>query len=164
LDEAHPHSLARVMLNRYWTPLCARGIVVEMDILSPAEIEMLTYSCRMTAELLRELKRRVGAGTSTRDIDEWVREITKAQGGKPSQLGYKGFSGAVCTSVNDVVCHGIPKRKTVLRDGDIVNIDVTSEFNGFHGDTSETLIIGRASNEAKHVVDVALRCRDVGIA
>ena len=85
-------------------------------------------------------------------------------GGTPSQLGYKGFPASVCTSRNHVVCNGIPRADEVLRPGDIINIDVTSGLGGFHGDTSATFIIGDASEEARHVVDVARRCRDAGIA
>lgn len=118
----------------------------------------------MAAETLAHVGGRLGEGVSTADVDLWVREHTAAAGGKPSQLGYKGFPHAVCTSLNDVVCHGMPSKKVILRDGDILNVDVTTEVGGFHGDTSETFIIGTGSDEARHVVDVARRCRDAGIA
>lgn len=93
-----------------------------------------------------------------------MREDTARRGGTPSQLGHKGFPAAVCTSPNAVVCHGIPRRDVVLRPGDIVNVDVTTCLDGFHGDTSATFFIGEPSPEARRVVDVARRCREAGIA
>jgi len=82
----------------------------------------------------------------------------------PSQLGYKGFPAAVCTSRNDVVCHGIPSAAERLEPGDIVNVDVTTCIAGYHGDTSATFFVGAPSPEARHVVEVARRCRDAGIS
>src|SRR5262249_44654922 len=76
----------------------------------------------------------------------------------------KGFPAAVCTSRNDVVCHGIPNVDDVLQPGDIVNVDVTTNYDGYHGDTSATFIVGEANAEAKRIVDIARRCRDVGIS
>ena len=93
-----------------------------------------------------------------------MREDTARRGGKPSQLGYHGFPASVCTSKNHVVCHGIPRKDDLLGPGDIVNVDVTTELDGFHGDTSATFFIGDPTPEARHVVDVARRCRDAGIA
>lgn len=119
---------------------------------------------RCAAETLRAVGARLRAGVSTADIDRWVREDTAARGARPSQLGYKGFPAAVCTSRNEVVCHGIPREDDRLAEGDIVNVDVTSELDGFHGDTSMTFLIGAVSAEARHVVDVARRCRDAGVA
>ena len=107
---------------------------------------------------------RIAPGVSTAQIDAWVREDTAKRGGRPSQLGYEGFPCAVCTSRNEVVCHGIPNAREVLREGDILNVDVTTQLAGFHGDTSATFLVGEVSPEARHVVDVARRCRDAGIA
>jgi methionyl aminopeptidase len=101
---------------------------------------------------------------STADIDALVRRDTADRGGTPSQLGYNGFPAAVCTSPNSVVCHGIPSKHTKLAPGDIINVDVTTEISGFHGDTSATFCIGEVSHEAEHVVDVARRCLAAGIA
>lgn len=102
------------------------------------------------------------AGMATADIDRLIREDTQRRGGTPSQLGYQGFPAAVCTSVNEVVCHGIPGPRE-LAEGDIVNVDVTTCLDGYHGDTSRTFFIGAVSPEARHLVDVARRCRDQGI-
>jgi methionyl aminopeptidase len=101
---------------------------------------------------------------TTAQIDTWVREDTARRGGTPSQLGYKGFPAAVCTSRNQVVCHGIPSASEHLADGDIVNVDVTTELEGFHGDTSRTFLLGAASPEARHVAAVAERCLAAGVA
>ena len=135
-----------------------------IEILSPREQEKLRRACQVAARTLAHVRSQLRAGVSTADIDRWVREDTRARGAKPSQLGYKGFPAAVCTSRNDVVCHGIPSPTEILRDGDIVNVDVTSELDGFHGDLSETFFIGAVSAEAAHVTDVARRCLHAGIA
>lgn len=119
---------------------------------------------RAAAATLAAVAARVRAGVTTADIDAWVREDTRRRGGRPSQLGYHGFPAAVCTSRNDVVCHGIPSRRVRLGAGDIVNVDVTTELDGYHGDTSRTLVIGDAGPDARHVVDVARRCLEAGIA
>jgi methionyl aminopeptidase len=118
----------------------------------------------VAAATLREVGARLRAGVTTADIDRWVREDTARRGARPSQLGYRGFPAAVCTSRNEVVCHGIPREGDRLAEGDIVNVDVTSELDGYHGDTSATFVIGEASPEARHVVEVARRCRDAGVA
>ena len=121
----------------------------------------------VAASTLALVGSRIRAGISTADIDAWVREDTAKRGGTPSQLGYHGFPGAVCTSRNEVVCHGIPSHGVVLAAGDIVNVDVTTGIGGYHGDTSATFVVGgeaSATREALHIVDVARRCRDAGIA
>jgi methionyl aminopeptidase len=107
---------------------------------------------------------RIRPGITTGDIDRWVREDTARRGGRPSQLGYQGFPAAVCTSRNSVVCHGIPRDDELLVDGDIVNVDVTTHLDGFHGDTSATFLVGHVAAGARQLVEVARRCRDAGIA
>ena len=134
-----------------------------------SEIDRLRRAGRVAAETLAFVGAQIRAGVSTAQIDRWVREDTKRRGGKPSQLGYRShgsppFPAAVCTSRNHVVCHGVPNERDVLAPGDIVNADVTTELDGFHGDTSATFTVGTPSIEARHVVDVARRCRDAGIA
>jgi len=119
---------------------------------------------RAAAATLAAVAARIAPGVSTADIDAWVRADTRQRGGRPSQLGFQGFPAAVCTSRNAVVCHGIPSPRERLTDGDIINVDVTTELHGFHGDTSATLFVGAPSAEARHVVATARRCRDAGIA
>ncbi|MBN8471172.1 type I methionyl aminopeptidase [Corallococcus exiguus] len=129
-----------------------------------SEVERLRLAGRAAAGTLAHVASRLQPGVTTADIDAWVREDTARRGGTPSQLGYKGFPATVCTSRNHVVCHGIPRTDEVLKPGDIVNVDVTTHLDGFHGDTSATFMIGEVSADAKHVVDVARRCRDAGVS
>lgn len=118
---------------------------------------------QVAAETLAFVATHLKPGLSTAQIDRLVREDTARRGGRPSQLGYQGFPHAVCTSRNHVVCHGMPSADEVLQQGDILNVDVTTELDGFHGDTSATFLIGHASAEARHVVDVAQKCLASGI-
>jgi methionyl aminopeptidase len=133
-----------------------------VDIKSPKEIELMRRVSRLAAETLLLVGEKIRVGMTTADIDRIVHEDTIRQGARPAPLGYKGFPKSVCTSVNDVVCHGIPDG-TVLKDGDIVNVDVTHVLEGFHGDTSATFYVGTPSPAARHVVEVARRALEVGI-
>jgi len=142
----------------------AKVRVVSIEILGPREIPAMRRAGAAAAATLALVGGRVRAGITTGDIDRWVREHTAQLGGKPSQLGYHGFPAAVCTSRNHVVCHGIPSRSELVALGDIINVDVTTELDGYHGDTSATFAVGTPSPEARHVVDVARRCRDAGVA
>ncbi len=137
---------------------------MSVEIHGSQAIQSLRLAGRVAALTLATVAARLTPGISTDRIDAWVREDTRRRGGRPSQLGYQGFPGAVCVSPNDVVCHGIPNPAVILDEGDIVNIDVTTEIVGHHGDTSATFVVGPASPEARHIVDVARRCRDAGIA
>jgi methionyl aminopeptidase len=149
LDDVHPASDA---------------VGVSVPILSAAERAYMRQAGQVAAATLHLVGRSLRAGMSTADIDALVRRDTLARGGSPSQLGYQGFPAAVCTSKNQVVCHGIPSPLEILKPGDIVNVDVTTCLRGFHGDTSATFFIGEPTPEAQHVVDVARRARDAGIA
>jgi methionyl aminopeptidase len=135
-----------------------------IEILSPSQVERMRRAGRVAAETLAFIGTQLRAGMSTADIDRLVREDTARRGGHPSQLGYHGFPAAVCTSRNNVVCHGIPSTRELLQPGDIINVDVTTNVDGYHGDTSAMFIIGEATEEARRLVDVARRCRDAGIA
>jgi methionyl aminopeptidase len=135
-----------------------------LEILSASEIAKMRAAGRAAAGTLALAGSRLAAGVTAAEIDRWVREDTEARGGRPSQLGYHGFPGALCVSPNQVVCHGIPGAHVRLREGDIVNLDVTTELAGYHGDTSATFFIGTPSREARHVVEAALACREAGIA
>jgi len=135
-----------------------------IEILGAAEVTAMRRAGRAAAATLAAIAARIAAGISTGDIDAWVREDTRRRGGRPSQLGFHGFPAAVCTSRNAVVCHGIPSPQEHLAPGDIINVDVTTELGGFHGDTSATLFVGAPCAEARHIVETARRCRDAGIA
>jgi methionyl aminopeptidase len=139
---------------------------VRSDVLSAAELDQMRASCRLAAETLEMVGPQLRAGMTTLDIDRLVHDFIVQRGAYPSPLNYRGFPKSVCTSINDVVCHGIPDG-TVLKDGDIVNVDVTTYLpakNGFHGDTSATFFIGEPSAMAKHVVEVARQALEVGMA
>jgi methionyl aminopeptidase len=136
---------------------------VAVDIKSPREIELMRKVSRLAAETLLVVGEKIRVGMTTAEIDRIVHEDTLKRGARPAPLNYKGFPKSVCTSVNDIVCHGIPDG-TVLKNGDIVNVDVTHIYEGFHGDTSATFYIGTPSAEARHVVEVARRALDIGIA
>src|SRR6185436_318078 len=118
---------------------------------------------RMAGETLVLVGEKLRAGMSTEEINTIVHEDTIRRGAYPSPLNYKGFPKSVCTSVNDVVCHGIPNGQ-VLRNGDIINVDVTTYFGGFHGDTSATFYVGTPSPEARHVTETARKALELGIA
>jgi methionyl aminopeptidase len=135
-----------------------------IEILGAAEVAAMRRAGRAAAATLAAIAARLAPGISTGEIDGWVREDTRRRGGRPSQLGFHGFPAAVCTSRNAVVCHGIPNPRERLAPGDIINVDVTTELAGFHGDTSATLFVGTPGAEARHVVETARRCRDAGIA
>jgi methionyl aminopeptidase len=130
---------------------------------SGSELQGLRQAGQAAASTLAAVGALLEPGMSTEDIDRFVRKHTLAQGGELSQLGYQGFPAGVCTSLNQVVCHGIPCAEQRLADGDIINVDVTTKLNGFHGDTSRTFFVGTPSAGARHLVTVAERCRDAGI-
>ncbi len=134
-----------------------------IDIKSPKEIDLMRAVCRLAADTLLLVGEKIRVGMTTEDINQIVHADTLRQGARPAPLNYKGFPKSVCTSVNDVVCHGIPNG-TVLKDGDIVNVDVTHLYEGFHGDTSATFYVGTPSKDARRVVEVARRALDEGIA
>lgn len=129
----------------------------------PREADALRRAGRAAAETLAHVAAKLRPGVTTAEIDRWVRDDTARRGGTPSQLGYHGFPAAVCTSRNEVVCHGVPSPTVRLAEGDIVNVDVTTRLGGFHGDTSATFCIGVVSPEAQHLVETARACRDAGI-
>lgn len=142
---------------------------MSIELFGPETYPALRRAGRVAAATLQHVAGRLREGITSAQIDAWVRQDTQQRGGRPSQLGYRPsrdvrpFPAAVCVSIDDVVCHGIPSPQTTLRQGAIVNVDVTTEIGGFHGDTSKTFIIGEASAEARHVVDVARRCLEAGI-
>lgn len=137
-----------------------------IDIMSTRDIERMRAACQLAADTLVMVGEHIRPGITTDDINTLVHEYTLQHGARPSPLGYHGFPKSVCTSVNEVVCHGIPGPR-VLKNGDIINVDVTSYFpakDGFHGDTSATFYVGEPSPEAKKVTEVARHCLELGIA
>ncbi len=127
------------------------------------EVRLMRAAGRAAAEVLAEVGAAVRAGATTDSLDEVAHEACLARGGYPSPLGYNGFPKSLCTSVNEVICHGIPD-STVLRDGDIVNCDVTIYLDGVHGDTNATFCVGQVDEASQRLVQVTRECLDVGIA
>ena len=117
---------------------------------------------KLAAEILDALVPHVVPGVSTGELDDIVRQMTLDGGGVPATLGYRGYTHSCCISINHVVCHGIPSEKT-LRDGDIVNIDVTPLLHGWHGDTSRMFLVGDVPLKARRLVEVTYECLMLGI-
>ena len=118
----------------------------------------------LAAALLHHLEPMVQPGISTLKLNNEAERWTQAHGAKSAPLGYKGFPKSICTSVNEVICHGIPNAKEILKDGDIINIDVTVILDGYHGDTSRMFMVGDVSPIAQKLVAVTKECRKRGIA
>ena len=134
-----------------------------MVILSAKEIEKMRVAGQFAAGLLNHLGSMLKPGLSTQALNDEAEKLTKARNARSAPLGYHGFPRSICTSVNDVVCHGIPSKEHLLKDGDIINIDVTPIVDGYYGDTSKTFFVGTPTNEAKALVDVTLDCLKMGI-
>lgn len=117
---------------------------------------------RMAAETLKYAEKYIKAGATTSEIDKIVHDYILTRGAVPAPLGYHGFPKACCTSVNEIICHGVPDQ-TILKDGDIMNLDVTVIYNGYHGDTSRTFFIGNVSDLARDVTDCAEKAMYKGI-
>lgn len=122
----------------------------------------MKVACRIAADTLTYLDKYVKAGITTNEIDELANDFMLTRGAKSACIGYHGYPKYTCTSVNDIICHGVPDN-TVLKDGDIVNVDVTALIDGFYGDTSKMFLIGNVSDEAKDLVETARQARDIGI-
>ncbi|PSP01119.1 MAG: type I methionyl aminopeptidase [Cyanobacteria bacterium SW_7_48_12] len=135
-----------------------------ITLLSSREIEKMRQAGSLAAALLDHLEPMIKPGVSTLELDNEAERWTQAHGATSAPLGYHGFPKSICTSVNEVVCHGIPNGKQILKDGDIMNIDVTPILDGYHGDTSRTFLVGTPSARAKKLVEVTEECLMKGIA
>jgi len=134
-----------------------------IDVKTSKEIELMRIAGRLSAETLVAVGPLIVPGVTTREIDDFVHRDTLRLGCIPAPLNYRGFPKSCCTSVNEVICHGIPSNQA-LKEGDIINVDVTHIYDGFHGDTSATFYVGNVSKDARRVTEVARRCLDLGIA
>lgn len=126
------------------------------------QIEKLKAACRFNAELMDQIRGMVKAGVTTEQLDQFAYQYTMDHGHTPACLGYHGYPKTICTSVNEVVCHGIPN-DTPLQDGDIVNVDLTTIVDGWYGDQSETFMIGEVSATARRLVQTTFESMFVGI-
>jgi methionyl aminopeptidase len=133
------------------------------DVKSADELERLRRACRAAAQVLRMGGAAVRPGITTEALDELCHRETVRLGGYPSPLGYRGFPRSICTSPNEVICHGIPDSRP-LEDGDIVNLDITVYLDGMHGDCSATYLVGQVDEAGQRLVRVARECLEQGIS
>ncbi|MBN2715143.1 MAG: type I methionyl aminopeptidase [Deltaproteobacteria bacterium] len=131
-------------------------------IKSDADLVEMRKACKLAARTLVEAAKMIAPGITTDDINRFVHDYTVKHNAKPAPLGYRGYPKSVCTSINEVICHGIPSDR-VLQDGDIINVDVTSILNGWHGDVSATFFVGDVSDDARRLVEVTRECLRLGI-
>ena len=134
-----------------------------ISIKTTEEIEKMRVAGRLAAEVLQMVEQYVREGISTEELDEICHNyITNEQNAIPAPLNYRGFPKSICTSINHVVCHGIPGKKK-LKDGDIINIDITVIKDEFHGDTSKMFLVGKPSKRAQRLVQTTYDCMKIGI-
>ncbi|MBF0422349.1 MAG: type I methionyl aminopeptidase [Magnetococcales bacterium] len=133
-----------------------------IHIKTAEEITAMRQTCRLAAETLLMIASHVAHGITTQELNDICHDFIVSQGAIPSPLNYRGFPKSICTSVNQQVCHGIPGKR-ILKTGDIVNIDITTCLNGFHGDTSKTFHVGKPSPKGIKICQVAKACLDAGI-
>lgn len=130
---------------------------------TPVEIEKVAAAARIVADVLESLREHVRPGVTTADLDRLAEEAIRREGGKPAFKGYHGYPATLCTSVNEQVVHCIPRRETVLKEGDIVGLDLGVYRDGYYGDAAVTLAVGRISAEAQRLLDVTERALYEGI-
>ena len=142
-----------------------RGDVVPLRtmIKTPAQIAKIKESAAINIAVLDYVAEHIKEGVTTAEIDRWVQEETTKCGGIAAPLGYGGFPKSVCTSVNEVVCHGIPSEEVVLKNGDIINVDVSTNYQGYYSDASRMFCIGEVSAEKKRLVEKARECLEEGL-
>lgn len=134
-----------------------------ISIKSQREIELMRQTCTLAANTLKYIGPFIKPGVSTEDLNKLCHDYIIEHDAIPAPLNYHGFPKSICTSVNEVICHGIPSKKVILKDGDIVNVDVTTILNGFHGDTNKTFFVGEVSEAAKKLVEVTHECLELGM-
>ena len=130
---------------------------------TPAEIEGIKRSAEVNIGVLDYVAERIAPGITTEQIDQWVHDYTVEHGAIPAPLDYEGFPKSVCTSANEVVCHGIPSEDDILCNGDIINVDCSTIYKGFYSDSSRMFIIGETTPEKKKLVEVARECVMAGL-
>ena len=135
-----------------------------IQLKNPLQIKEMKEAGRITGEALLLAREHIREGISTYELDKIIRNHIEKQGAKPSFLGYHGFPGSACISINDEIIHGIPSKKRILQEGDIVKIDVGAFYKGFHGDAARTIAVGKVSDEAQKLIDVTRQSFFEGIA
>ena len=139
-------------------------VLVRSLLKTPKDIDGIKYSADVNIGVLDYVGERIGPGVSTAQIDKWVYDYTVAHDAIPAPLNYEGFPKSVCTSINDVVCHGIPSEDEVLKDGDIVNVDCSTIRNGYFSDSSRMFMIGDVSSERRKLIEVTKESVQRGLA
>lgn len=134
-----------------------------VEIKSKTDIEKMRATCRLAASVLEFIEPHIKPGVTTGELDRLCHEYIVGHGAYPSPLNYRGFPRSICTSINEVICHGIPGER-VLQDGDIINVDITTTLDGFFGDCSDMFLVGEVSDEAKKLIDLTRRALWLGIA
>ncbi|MEZ3487368.1 MAG: type I methionyl aminopeptidase [Lachnospiraceae bacterium] len=145
--------------------LAARGQIVPKRSLlkTPCQIEAIRRSAALNTAVLDHVAAHIREGMSTAEIDRLVYDFTTEHGGIPAPLNYDGFPKSVCTSLNNVICHGIPSEYEILQEGDILNVDVSTILDGYFSDASRMFTIGNISPEAEQLVRVTQECVDLGL-
>ena len=148
-----------------YNEMAAKGHIMPPKSLikNKEQIEAIKESGKINTGVLDEVAKHIKAGMSTADIDKIVYDYTIAHGATPAPLGYGGFPKSVCTSINSEVCHGIPDENIILKEGDIVNVDVSTIKDGYFSDASRMFKIGKVSEAADKITDVAKECLEAGI-
>jgi len=144
-------------LKRMGVPVPGRHLIK-----TEKQIEGIRKAGQLSRKIMDIVSDRMQIGITTNDINTWVYELTIAHAAIPAPLNYNGFPKSVCTSINNVICHGIPD-DTVLKDGDIINVDITCLLDGYYGDMSRMFLIGEPSEDAKKLVEVTKECMYLGI-
>lgn len=139
-------------------------VIVRRLLKTPEDIEGIKRSAAINIGVLDMVGERIRAGVSTAEVDKWIYDYTVEHGGIPADLNYEGFPNSVCTSINDVVCHGIPSEEDILKDGDIVNVDCSTILDGYYSDSSRMFCIGEVSSERQKLVDVTRESVQRGLA
>lgn len=132
-------------------------------IKTPEQIEGIRQSGIINTGVLDLVAKEIHEGMSTLDIDKLVHDYTIAHGAIPATLGYEGYPKSCCTSINEVVCHGIPNEDEILEEGDIINVDCTTIYNGYYADASRMFVIGKTTPKKQRLVEVAKECLQIGM-
>ena len=132
-------------------------------IKTPEQIAGIREACKINTAILDDVAKHIKSGMTTAEIDRIVYDFTIAHDATPAPLGFCGFPKSVCTSINDQVCHGIPDERTVLRSGDIINVDVSTIYKGYYADASRMFMIGKVNKQAADLVAITKQCLQKGL-
>lgn len=134
-----------------------------MNNLTPAQMVLMRKACLITKQALEYAETLIKPGISTKDLDKAIEKFIIDNGAYPASKGYEGFPGAACISVNEMVVHGIPSEKIILKEGDIVSVDIVVRYKGLHGDATRTFGVGKISPENQKLIDVTRECFFEGV-